>query len=198
MSQLGPWQADSAISAFPQNGRLSPSVHSTNLARDEIVGADRDVPAMATAHDTRDDELERNLRTLRNAVAATIRRGRAERGLSQRALAGELGLSQSVVARLEAGRSDPPLSTALSVLAAVGSRLVVPDAAEPTRMAGEYARDEAGRRLPAHLEPYRLAEPHSWWPGQTQILMWSRTPRWSYRRVLSNGRSRATRDSADP
>jgi DNA-binding XRE family transcriptional regulator len=136
------------------------------------------------AEESETDLDDRN-RALRCALAATIRRGRAERGLSQRGLAQHVGVSQSVIARLEAERSDPPLSTVVCVLAAVGARLVVPDAAEPTRMAGEYARDQAGRRLPAHLEPYRLNEPHRWWPGQTQILLWPNTPRWSYVRRLS-------------
>jgi transcriptional regulator with XRE-family HTH domain len=130
-------------------------------------------------------DLDRRRAALMSAIAATLRRGRAELGWSQREFAQRVGFSQSVVARLEAERVDPPMSTALAVLDGVGARLVVPDAPEPTRMTGEYARDEAGRRLPAHLEPYRLAEPHNWWPGQTQILMWRNQPRWSYRRILS-------------
>jgi transcriptional regulator with XRE-family HTH domain len=141
---------------------------------------------MSRPHSYNNVDLDRRTAALMTAIAATLRHGRAELGWSQRELARRVGFSQSVVARLEAERVDPPLSTALAVLDGVGARLVVPGAAEPTRMAGEYARDEAGRRLPAHLEPYRLSEPHSWWPGQTQILMWRNQPRWSYRRVLSN------------
>ncbi|MFL6099627.1 MAG: helix-turn-helix transcriptional regulator [Actinomycetales bacterium] len=119
------------------------------------------------------------------AIGSTLRSHRAQLGLSQRALAERASLPQSAIARLESGSYDPRLSWVVTALGSVGARLLVPGAAEPTRMAGEYARDEAGRRLPAHLEPYRLSEPHSWWPGQTQILMWRNQPRWSYRRVLS-------------
>jgi DNA-binding XRE family transcriptional regulator len=142
-------------------------------------------------------EAIQDLNHLRQAIAATLRAHRAQLGLSQRALAERAGLPQSTLARLETGTYDPRLSWIVAALGSVGARLVLPDAAEPTRMAGEYARDEAGRRLPAHLQPYRLSEPHSWWPGQTRILMWPKTPKWSYRRVLSN-RGRVSARTARP
>jgi transcriptional regulator with XRE-family HTH domain len=120
---------------------------------------------------------------LRRQVSAAIRAGRAELGLSQRELAGATGISQSVVSRLESGVDEPSLAALVRALAAVGARLVVvTDVPPPSRMTGEHARDRVGRRLPAHLAPYRLAEPHSWWPGVTNARLWHDEPRWSYRR----------------
>jgi transcriptional regulator with XRE-family HTH domain len=119
-------------------------------------------------------------------ISATLRAGRARLELSQRQLARRAGLSPSAIARLETGGYDPRLSWVLAALAAVGAHLELPlaESEQRWRRDGEYVRDNAGRRLPAHLEPYRLRFPHSWWPGQTQILMWRNTPKWSYRRQL--------------
>jgi transcriptional regulator with XRE-family HTH domain len=122
------------------------------------------------------------LRSLKSAISATVRAGRARLELSQRELAERAGLPHSTVARLEDRSNDPRLSWIVAALAAVDASLNLPDAAQPLRMHGEYARDEAGRRLPAHLSPYRLDLPHTWWPGVTDILMWPYGPKWSYRR----------------
>ena len=119
---------------------------------------------------------------VRRSIAVALRAGRAQLSLSQRELAERARLSQSIVARLETERSDPRLSNLVAALDAIGARLVIPGVTQPTRMAGAYARDAAGRRLPAHLEPYRLERPHDWWPGTTNILMWRHEPKWSYRR----------------
>jgi transcriptional regulator with XRE-family HTH domain len=120
---------------------------------------------------------------LRPQISAAIRAGRAERGLSQRELAEASGISQSVLSRLESEVDEPSLAAVVHALAAVGARLtVVTELPAPSRMTGEHARDRAGRRLPAHLAPYRLAEPHSWWPGVTDARIWHDEPRWSYRR----------------
>jgi HTH-type transcriptional regulator/antitoxin HipB len=122
---------------------------------------------------------------LRGQVSAALRSGRAERALSQRDLAAALGMSQSALARLESEAGECSLAAVVRALAAVGTRLTVlmPDSAErPRRMVGEHARDRSGRRLPAHLAPYRLAQPHEWWVGNTDARMWSDEPRWSYRR----------------
>jgi transcriptional regulator with XRE-family HTH domain len=132
----------------------------------------------------------RALDVFATAVAAALRAGRATHALSQRELAKRAGLSQSAVARLETGRYDARLSWVVAALEAVDLRLDLPvtEAQQRWRRDGEFVRDEAGRRLPAHLQPYRLRFPHSWWPGQTQILMWPHTPKWSYRRRPVIGR----------
>jgi transcriptional regulator with XRE-family HTH domain len=75
-----------------------------------------------------DDDLARRIAALMSAIAATLRQGRAELGISQRELARRAGCSQSGIARLEAERADPPLSSLMTVLDAVGARLIVPDA----------------------------------------------------------------------
>ncbi|MDP9220860.1 MAG: helix-turn-helix domain-containing protein [Actinomycetota bacterium] len=155
---------------------LNPAVNpAINLARHSTVDPVADLAV--------DPEVVKQLtRDLTCGISATIRAGRAELRVSQRELADLTGLSQSVIARLEAGTSDPRLSCLVAVLTTVGARLSLPDRATPTRMAGVYARDEAGRRLPAHLGPYRLREPHSWWSGITDIRRWPFEPKWSYRR----------------
>jgi transcriptional regulator with XRE-family HTH domain len=120
---------------------------------------------------------------LRHQISAAIRSGRAERGLSQRELAAATGISQSALSRLESAVDEPSLASVVHALAAVGARLVVvTESPAPSRRTGEHARDRAGRRLPAHLAPYRLAEAHSWWPGVTDARIWHDEPRWSYRR----------------
>jgi HTH-type transcriptional regulator/antitoxin HipB len=54
-----------------------------------------------------------------------VRRLRSERGLSQRELAERMGVSQSVVARLEAGGVEPRLTTLDRVARALGAELHV-------------------------------------------------------------------------
>lgn len=68
---------------------------------------------------------------MNKAKAATIeqlRAARLQRGLSQSEIAGRLGTTQSAVARLESGKSDPRLSTLERYAEAVGVRL---DASAP-------------------------------------------------------------------
>jgi transcriptional regulator with XRE-family HTH domain len=129
-----------------------------------------------------ESSLARLLTDLRRQISGAIRAGRAARCMSQRELAAALGMSQPALARLESESNESSLFVLVRALAAVGVRLQVSEPARPTRMAGEYARDRGGRRLPAHLSPYRLAEAHSWWSGTINALMWGDEPRWSYRR----------------
>jgi HTH-type transcriptional regulator/antitoxin HipB len=74
--------------------------------------------------------------------------------LSQRELAAELGVSQSTVARWEAGESHPSFELLRRALAVAGLRMVVVDAGnEPVvGFDREAVRDNAGRRFPAHLD----------------------------------------------
>jgi DNA-binding XRE family transcriptional regulator len=138
--------------------------------------------------DGTDDPTPTEHDALATAISATLRAGRARLELSQRELAQRAGLTQAAIARLERGDYDPRLSWVLAALDAVGAGLELPQPEQRWRRDGEYVRDNAGRRLPAHLGPYRLRSPHSWWPGQTQILLWSNTPKWSYRRRPASAR----------
>jgi HTH-type transcriptional regulator / antitoxin HipB len=65
-------------------------------------------------------------------IGEEIRRLRTECGLSQRQLAELLGVSQSVVARLEAGGVEPRLSTLDRVAKALGVELEVRFLTTPT------------------------------------------------------------------
>jgi predicted transcriptional regulator len=52
--------------------------------------------------------------------ARLVRAARARAGLSQRAMASRAGTSQSVVARIESGATDPSFATLRRLLAATG------------------------------------------------------------------------------
>lgn len=58
-------------------------------------------------------------------IGEEVRRLRMERGLSQHKLAARMGLTQSVIARLEAGAVEPRLSTLDRVAEALGVELDV-------------------------------------------------------------------------
>jgi len=53
-------------------------------------------------------------------MAKRLRQFRNERGLSQRSLAEKAGISREYLARLEAGRQDPTLSTLEKLARALG------------------------------------------------------------------------------
>jgi predicted transcriptional regulator len=56
-------------------------------------------------------------------AAGTVRRARRRARLSQRALAQRATVAQPTIARIEAGREDPRLSTLLRLLRACGEEL---------------------------------------------------------------------------
>ncbi|GAA3377524.1 hypothetical protein GCM10020367_53520 [Streptomyces sannanensis] len=66
---------------------------------------------------------ETQLRTNPEDVAPFLRQLREARGLSQRALAARLGVSQARVARLESGTNSPQLDTLAAYVAALGGTL---------------------------------------------------------------------------
>ncbi|HET6866402.1 MAG TPA: helix-turn-helix transcriptional regulator [Solirubrobacteraceae bacterium] len=59
------------------------------------------------------------------SAAVLIRHARAEAGMTQAELAARAGLSQSAVARLERGGSNPTIATLANVIAATGHRLTL-------------------------------------------------------------------------
>jgi transcriptional regulator with XRE-family HTH domain len=62
---------------------------------------------------------------LASEIGRMVRELREARGLSQRALAGRMGTTQSVVGRLEAGGSRPTIVTLDRVASALGVRMEV-------------------------------------------------------------------------
>lgn len=72
-----------------------------------------------------------------------LRDARLRAGITQRELAGRAGTSQSVVARIELGRSDPSTATLARLLAAAGFELraeLTPIAVAGTHMLGDVVR----------------------------------------------------------
>lgn len=103
-------------------------------------------------------------------VGLALRAYRRRHGLSQRALAEMVGVSQARIARLERSVLSSPLDTVLRLLAATGHTFAV--VGEDGRVVTEWdetdiaARDRSGRRFPAHHEarPVRPGSLHPrWW-----------------------------------
>jgi transcriptional regulator with XRE-family HTH domain len=59
------------------------------------------------------------------SAALLVRHARTEAGMTQADLASRAGLSQSTVARLERGGSNPTIATLANVIAATGHRLTL-------------------------------------------------------------------------
>lgn len=79
----------------------------------------------------------------RSWCGALVREARQRAGLSQRALAARAGTSQSVVARIEQGRTDPSTATLARLLAAAGFELrgeLMPLPVADTHMLEDVAR----------------------------------------------------------
>jgi transcriptional regulator with XRE-family HTH domain len=77
------------------------------------------------------------------APSALLRTARERAGLSQRALAQRAGTTQSVVARIERGTTDPGWNTLQRLLRAAGYDLeaeLVPHPTARSRMMGDVAR----------------------------------------------------------
>lgn len=77
--------------------------------------------------------------------ALLLREARERAGLSQRALARRAGTSQSVVARIELGETDPGSGTLARLLAAAGFELTV--RLEPIRIVDTHMLDDVRRIL---------------------------------------------------
>lgn len=121
-------------------------------------------------------------------LCSALRRIRRIADCSQRQLAEQLGVSQSVLSRAEAGARELPLSLLVRAAALAGLRLALVnrDGREVTGMATNTVRDLGGRRFPAHLDTRYSDE--GWWHGPER---YSRPQPW-----YTFDRDRAGRDAA--
>ena len=87
-------------------------------------------------------------------VAGVVMRVRRICDLSQRELASAVGLSQSQVARLESSSRSVDVGTFQKMLVLAGLQLVVldRDGADVVPVSTDVLRDNADRRMPAHLD----------------------------------------------
>jgi transcriptional regulator with XRE-family HTH domain len=95
-------------------------------------------------------------------VPGLVRRIRRILDVSQRGLAGLLGVSQSVVARWEMGRTSPRARVVQQMLQLAGLRVGFSDAETGRRvvpMRADGARTHAGSRFPAHVD----LRARGWW-----------------------------------
>ena len=101
-------------------------------------------------------------------LCGALRRIRRTGDLSQRELAGCIGISAAAVAHAEAGTRDLPTGALNRAAAAVGLRLVLVDAHghAVVGMADGAVRDMGGRRFPAHLDTRYVDE--GWWHGESR------------------------------
>ncbi|UOE42506.1 helix-turn-helix domain-containing protein [Agromyces larvae] len=93
-------------------------------------------------------------------VPGMVLRVRRLRDLSQRELGAMVGVDQSQIARIEGGRRRVDVATLAGILAIAGLRLAIVDAhGEPVAtVPRDVVRDNAGRRLPAHLDARPLSD----------------------------------------
>ena len=101
-------------------------------------------------------------------VAGVLRRARRVADLSQRELAKKARLHHGVVARIEAGRSQPSVALLDRLLAVAGVMLVpvvIDTGDELGAMPAQTMRDAADRYFPSHLDVRRTSGPGSlmWW-----------------------------------
>ncbi|MGN6751495.1 MAG: helix-turn-helix domain-containing protein [Intrasporangium sp.] len=92
--------------------------------------------------------------SIRFSAERYVVRARRLADLSQRELAEQLGISRSIVSRLETGEVVPSTDLLSRIMAIAGLRLVVVDSdgALVDPVSEHVARDNAGRRYPAHLD----------------------------------------------
>ncbi|SDF61526.1 helix-turn-helix domain-containing protein [Klenkia brasiliensis] len=108
-------------------------------------------------------------------LSGTVRRIRRTARLSQRELALAAGLSKSTIAQVETGRRGLSADALASLATIAGLRLALVDGdgVEVLPMRGSAARDDGGRRYPAHCDvrhgdegwwylPHRAARPVPW------------------------------------
>lgn len=78
-----------------------------------------------TWHDDRDFQRDFDALAEEFELAAALIKARTEAGLTQDQLAARMGTTQSVIARMEGGKSRPSTTTLQKLAAATGTRLRV-------------------------------------------------------------------------
>lgn len=108
-------------------------------------------------------------------LGSLLRRIRRTADLSQRELAGALGIAASMIAQVETGARDLPAGVLARAAALAGLRLGLLDASgrEVAGMTPDAVRDRCGRLFPAHLDVRHGDE--GWWHGEER---YSRPPPW--------------------
>ncbi|MCZ2817487.1 helix-turn-helix domain-containing protein [Modestobacter sp. VKM Ac-2984] len=108
-------------------------------------------------------------------LGSLLRRIRRTADLSQRELAGALGVAASMIAQVETGARDLPAGVLARAATLAGLRLGLLDASgrEVAGMTPGAVRDRCGRLFPAHLDVRHGDE--GWWHGAER---YSRTPPW--------------------
>lgn len=109
-------------------------------------------------------------------IPGLVRRVRRILDVSQRGLAALVGVSQSVVARWETGRTSPRAAVLMRLLrmAKVVTEFHHEDSGQEVEpMRDDGARDRAGRRFPAHADP----KVTGWWAPRDSLSDGS-WPRW--------------------
>ncbi|MCZ2803834.1 helix-turn-helix transcriptional regulator [Modestobacter sp. VKM Ac-2983] len=150
-----------------------------------------DAPAEpASGIDVPADGMPLRLGSLRRRIRRTA-------DLSQRDLAGALGIAASMVAQVETGARDLPATVLARAATLAGLRLGLLDASgrEVGGMTPDAVRDRRGRLFPAHLDVRHGDE--GWWHGDER---YSRTPPWytfDRGRPLRDGFRQATGTPAD-
>ena len=104
-------------------------------------------------------------------IPGVVRRVRRVLDVSQRGLAALIGVSQSVVARWETGRTSPRASALHALLEMAGLRVSLHDEAtgeEVEPMRDDGARQHGGSRFPAHTD----LRATGWWvPAHLETTM---------------------------
>lgn len=91
--------------------------------------------SISPIHEKTWDDVEREIFTpeeiaesdVRVAVMCELVKARRERGITPRQLEEMTGIKQSVIARLETGKSSPKLETVVKILFALGKTFVIAD-----------------------------------------------------------------------
>jgi HTH-type transcriptional regulator/antitoxin HipB len=135
-------------------------------------------------------DLERDSTPVTAQISQALRVARRRRGLSQREFALQLGVSKSRLARLESDAGAQSVEMVCQVLMAADFRLEVIDVSGTEPPKGDTSAatvlglcNAGGRRLPAHLNAYRVAYPPLYWFVRNGGWNTSKAfPAWTYER----------------
>ncbi len=116
-------------------------------------------------------------------VGRMLRALRARARLSQRTMAGFAGLSKTTYGAAETGERELTVSAFARAVGALGwvVELRSPDGSRLVAEPKDGPRDSRGRRLPAHVEVFRVdAFGRNWWGATRWVDPDRRAPTWTY------------------